>query len=251
MKLGLYSRAARRNITALKKAMGGRAMGSSPEEVRDFRRRLMMEQDAETLGDLLNFRDFYNLDECRDLLFHPMEHCFDLPGIRRGVKEAGLKFVNFLGVDHQEFRRETGAETGDLAAWGEYENAAPGHFPGQCTSFFVKSPERRAGRVRRKAHPGSRRFPVGRDGGGRCVPGRLKRCFTGRRDGVYNMIPGLPDCGLAHLPDAVFGGLRRGDQMLCGGPSAGGQVLRVGQMLYGGQVRVGQMRRVGQVRRGG
>ena len=139
MKLGLYSRAARRNITALKKAMGESGMGSSPGDVRDFRRSLMMAQDAKTLGDLLNFRDFYNLDECRDLLFHPMEHCFDLPGIRRGVKEAGLKFVNFLGVDHKEFRRETKAETGDLAAWGEYENRHPDIFRGMYI-FLCQKP---------------------------------------------------------------------------------------------------------------
>ena len=98
MKVALYSKAARREISAVREQIAERGIGATPKEIRDFRRLMMMEQDADTLADLFGFRDFYNLDECRDLLFHVMEHCFDLPGLKDALKDVGLEFVNFLGA---------------------------------------------------------------------------------------------------------------------------------------------------------
>jgi 2-polyprenyl-3-methyl-5-hydroxy-6-metoxy-1,4-benzoquinol methylase len=77
MKIALYSEIARVDIVAARTAIAERGYAATPQDIRRYREEL-----AEP--DLLKFSrmgDFYSVSECRDLLFHVLEHRFTLPAI--------------------------------------------------------------------------------------------------------------------------------------------------------------------------
>ena len=90
LKVGLYSRLARRQLAALQSGLG--PAGAADSEVMAARRRLAADPQAATLW---RFIDFYSLVGFRDLLFHPREHCFSLPEIATMLERLELRFLGF------------------------------------------------------------------------------------------------------------------------------------------------------------
>lgn len=71
----------------------GMADETSAEAMAPARFRLLERlPEEESLACLLRIQEFFDLDGCRDLLLHPCETCFSLPGIRMG-SSAGAAAV--------------------------------------------------------------------------------------------------------------------------------------------------------------
>lgn len=95
MQIALYSELARRDIVAARKIIAENEYDNDLEGMRRFRDDCPLIMDKETLRGLLSFRDFFSASECRDLLFHVMEHRFTLPQIKSILPELGLEFLAF------------------------------------------------------------------------------------------------------------------------------------------------------------
>lgn len=95
MKIGLYSRTARKGIEILQAFIDRKAYEASSTGIRAFRYDVLKGKDH-TLGDTVkNTRDFYSLSACRDLFFHVKEHCYTLPQLKSILASLSLAFLGF------------------------------------------------------------------------------------------------------------------------------------------------------------
>jgi SAM-dependent methyltransferase len=95
MRLGLYSETARRGIVAAREFAAARGYGPSQVDIRQARQEILRDFEARGWRTVIESSDFYSLSGCRDLLFHVMEHRFDIPQIKRLLNEHGLTFLGF------------------------------------------------------------------------------------------------------------------------------------------------------------
>jgi SAM-dependent methyltransferase len=124
MRIALYSEAGRQAVVAARKVIADKEYGSGPDEIRRFRQdapRLLKPADYE---DLLRYLDYFNMPECRDLLFHVMEHRFTIPQLRNALDRLGLQFMRFI-IPSNDYQ---GIAPGDLAAWEKFEKQNPDAF---------------------------------------------------------------------------------------------------------------------------
>lgn len=90
--ISLYSELARKEIVRLRKGHEERIPDINSDDIRSYRRRWMQE-DPEAIDERLSLRwDFFDLNRCKDLLFHPLEHRFTVPRIGRFLDTLGLEF---------------------------------------------------------------------------------------------------------------------------------------------------------------
>jgi len=95
------------------------------------------------LQSVMTHNDFFSTSECRDLLFHVQEHCFNLIQIDNLLKICGLIFLGFEFIDesmkdiyrlqipeHNEF---------SLHGWHEFELQNPGFFSGMYQFWALKN----------------------------------------------------------------------------------------------------------------
>ena len=85
MKIGLYSETARQDIISGRSLVAEKGYTASPEDIRRCRQDIiaMAEDGNRKMEEICNKRDFFNLSNCRDLLFHVREHRFTLLRSRR------------------------------------------------------------------------------------------------------------------------------------------------------------------------
>jgi SAM-dependent methyltransferase len=131
MDVGLYSETARRPVVAARAFIASRGYRAIPEDIRRFRRELRVTNPSFARG-ILASPDFYTTSGCRDLLFHVLEHRFNISDISTFLSENGLAFLGFrLGPEvYDQFRSQfpdPGAMT-DLACWDAFEQANPQTF---------------------------------------------------------------------------------------------------------------------------
>lgn len=135
MKLALYSRLARRKIKIARDLIEQQGLSSSPENIRAFRKKLIDETLQGTSDfPLIRWKDFYSLSECRDLLFHKQEICFDLTEIQKMLENTGLIFERMsvdLTIKHK-FQQQfpDPKQLSDIACWHLYEQDNPDTFGG-------------------------------------------------------------------------------------------------------------------------
>ncbi|RMH22839.1 MAG: tetratricopeptide repeat protein [Gemmatimonadetes bacterium] len=142
MKIALYSELARREVVEARAWIAERGYEATPDDIRRFRRD-WIEAHPET--GLQDFRDFYILEECRDLLFHVQEHRFTIPRIGACVDELGLEFLGFEVTQpvRAAFEARFGAEADvmrSLEAWDAFEREHPDTFLGMY-QFWLRKPE--------------------------------------------------------------------------------------------------------------
>lgn len=133
LRLGLYSATARRDITALRQQIATAAIEPTPQGLRAFRWQVLHSQHEPRSRFIASVPDFYNLHECRDLLFHAQEHVFTLPEIARMLREVGLALRRFelpSEVPFACYRRmfPGDAEMTDLQNWAQLEERYPDTF---------------------------------------------------------------------------------------------------------------------------
>ena len=103
----------------------------------------MAAADGTPLKSLTLWQDFFTTPECRDLLFHPQEHCLTLPEIKTFLVANDLHFAGFVldaPIEQQFSARFPGrAMLTDLDRWHTYETENPGTFASMY-QFWVQKP---------------------------------------------------------------------------------------------------------------
>ena len=98
------------------------------KEIRTFRNDILNSSKNE-IDNLSILRDFFNLSELRDLIFHYKEHQFTIPKIKEALKELNFKFIGFennknLHDKFENFFKENKDKL-DLNNWHEIEKSNP------------------------------------------------------------------------------------------------------------------------------
>ncbi len=132
MLLGLYSEIARRDIVATRDFIAQRGYRPTADDIRRCRQELIDCADGTPLKNVTQLPDFFNVSECRDLLFHVQEHRLSVPEIAAFIAGNNLQFLGFE-LDPQTRRNYARRFPDDLAMtaleqWHSYEIDNPRTF---------------------------------------------------------------------------------------------------------------------------
>ncbi len=132
MRIALYSEKARGAVRAAREFTQSLNLPLTPEGIRDARNAIRTLPSGHPAKNIMNFADFYMLDECRDLMMHIQEHQFTLPQIADCLDQLDLEFLE-LECDaktRDAFRAmfPKGVADTDLKAWDEFESTYPDTF---------------------------------------------------------------------------------------------------------------------------
>ena len=137
MKIGLYSEASRQDIVRGRALIAEKSYMPTPEHIRRCRQDIIALAGAgdSNMAKICSRMDFFSVSECRDLLFHPEEHCFTLPEIETALAALKLKFLGFEMRGSDALRKfmqinPSPDATASLALWHEFELAHPDLFHG-------------------------------------------------------------------------------------------------------------------------
>ncbi|WP_372052931.1 methyltransferase domain-containing protein (plasmid) [Tistrella mobilis] len=151
MRIGLYSRTARRHITRARAWLADRNWGKTPADIRRFRRELVAGRLDPALDPLKDITDIHNLHHLRDLLFHEQELTFTPGMIRDHLDRLGLTFAGFstgrpeiLHTYRHRFPEDPTAT--DLDRWAAFEADHPDAFLGMY-QFWCYDPQGGAVRI--------------------------------------------------------------------------------------------------------
>jgi len=142
MKIGLYSELARKAVVKGRELIAARGYQSTPGDIRKARQEII-DSDNTDFSSLLDLTDFYQLSECRDLLFHVQEHRYSLLQIQNILDKLGLTFLGFelksanVTTQFQTEHPKAGALS-DLAAWHDFEVDHPDTFKGMYQFWCQK-----------------------------------------------------------------------------------------------------------------
>jgi SAM-dependent methyltransferase len=141
MVVGLYSVAARKAINTARALVSERGYAPTPEGIRACRQEVMGNDYLRR--ELGAIHDFFTMSDCRDMLFHVMEHQFTIPQLKAFISEQRLKFLGF-DIDQENLGKFQAQFPGpealvDLDCWERFEAANPRTFL-QTYLFYVQSP---------------------------------------------------------------------------------------------------------------
>ena len=141
MRVGLYSKLARRNIVDARTIIAQRGYRASPEDMRQCRQLVATLADARPARRVTEMSDFFSMSTCRDLLFHVQEHQFTLPEIGVFLKQNRLQLLGFEihGQVLQSYRARFPDDQTmtDLNSWHSYEKQNPAIFAGMY-QFWIQ-----------------------------------------------------------------------------------------------------------------
>lgn len=135
MNLGFYSKLARRAVYAARNHYQADTGLPDLDGIRHARAEILTMPDGHPVHPVVNFRDFYSLSECRDLLFHTQEHSYRLEEIKDMLALNGLKFIGFefptprIKLDYKREYPEDLSCT-DFSLWDKFEQRHPDTFSG-------------------------------------------------------------------------------------------------------------------------
>lgn len=142
MKIGLYSKTARRNVVRLREIISELGLKPNQPDISRFRQMLLESPDSEDFGWVVRSPDFFSTSGCRDLLFHSHEHHMNLQIINQHVNQRGLSFLGFE-IDNsvivsyrQRFPSDKAAI--NLTNWEIFETENPDTFQGMY-QFWIQS----------------------------------------------------------------------------------------------------------------
>lgn len=142
MKLGFYSELARRDIVRVRNLIGQDGVGSSSQDIRNYRQHLLKLKHSENYGFATRSSDFFCISTCRDLLFHVQEHRMNLDFIANFLKYHDLNFLGFE-IDRSVIRAYKHRFPNDPSAtnldhWRIYEEENPDTFSGMYQFWIQK-----------------------------------------------------------------------------------------------------------------
>ena len=127
MKISLYSECARRDVVFAQNETRARELMSAERDIRNFRREVLLGDAQEYASIRTRWPDFYDMNGCRDLLFHAKEHRFTLRQIKKMIEQQPLEFLGFE-LENQEIRKAYlqefpgDREMKNLLHWAEFED---------------------------------------------------------------------------------------------------------------------------------
>ena len=144
MHLALYSKHARRAIIKAREIIAKNGIGGDHESMKEFRRNALNWLPKEDVESLVRFRDYYFLSEYKDLIFHVMEHCYDIPQISEMLRKNNLEFLGFRDINnlHQNYSKAfpDDPQRTNLDNWNKFEIANPDIFRRMYQFWVRKKP---------------------------------------------------------------------------------------------------------------
>jgi Tfp pilus assembly protein PilF/2-polyprenyl-3-methyl-5-hydroxy-6-metoxy-1,4-benzoquinol methylase len=142
MRLGFYSEVARRGVILARTFIAEQGYGSSAEDIRQCRQKIMDQESSTSFGFILKTSDFFSTSACRDLLFHVQEHQMTLTDIDAFLRKHDLQFLGFeiesnISIAYKLRFPDDPAAT-NLVNWQIFENENPGTFIGMY-QFWIQS----------------------------------------------------------------------------------------------------------------
>jgi len=144
MRIGLYSKLARRHIVEARALIHEQGYSARAEDIRRFRQDVLASDYRGRWRQLVICPDFYSMSGCRDLVFNVQEHQFGIPELESLLAERGLAFDGFeIGPTVVDaFRRRFPATNAllDLKAWSAFEADNPDIFRSMYVFVARKQP---------------------------------------------------------------------------------------------------------------
>ena len=142
MQISLYSEIGRRAVVAAREMIAAHGWNPVPADMRAARKAIMALPAEHPAAGVLQTTDFYNLNMCRDLLFHVQEHRFTLPLLGEVIEGLGLRFLGFdaspLTYTRYRVRFPDDPTMTRLGNWDVFERENPTTF-GTMYQFWVAS----------------------------------------------------------------------------------------------------------------
>jgi tetratricopeptide (TPR) repeat protein/2-polyprenyl-3-methyl-5-hydroxy-6-metoxy-1,4-benzoquinol methylase len=143
MRLGFYSELARKDIVEVRNLIIQEGIGSSFQEIRNYRKHLLGLKNINNYGFATSSSDFFSTSACRDLLFHVQEHRMNLKILADFFNDHNLIFLGF-DVDSSVIRAYKNRFPNDpsatnLGQWHIYEKENPNTFVGMYQFWIQKS----------------------------------------------------------------------------------------------------------------
>ncbi len=137
LRLGVYSRSGRDAVVRFRARQA--KSRADPAALREIRHDIVQAGDQGPYADLLQFRDFYNLSGCRDLLLHEQECQFTIPELRALLEAHGLTFLRFAlqpgMTEALHDQASAGTSAFNLESWHQAELRTPFLFAGMYILF--------------------------------------------------------------------------------------------------------------------
>lgn len=146
IKLGLYSRTARRHIIACQRDLKERGLPPTADGIRAAREWIKGLSADHPYRTMMQYDDYYSTSMVRDMLFHVQEHVYDIAGVRALVDGAGLRLMGFVNLP-PPVASAFAAMFPDPAArtawdsWAAFEEAHPDSFIGMYRFWCEKRTE--------------------------------------------------------------------------------------------------------------
>ena len=144
MRLGLYSKLARREVTAARDWIAQRGYRASSEDIRRCRQELIAIEPRDRFASITRSPDFATTSACRDLLFHVQERQLTLVEIERFLAAEGLRFLGFEVASNllEKYRTRfpSDAAMTNVAQWHRFETENPHTFGGMY-QFWIEKPK--------------------------------------------------------------------------------------------------------------
>lgn len=144
MKIGLYSELARQSVVEARALILEMGLSHATEDMLKFRSEIIdsNEEMLSKFRKFINFNDFFNTSEFRDLLFHVQEHRFTIPQIKESLDVLGLSFAGFETSNNNMMKIFTQTYPDpqslyNLDTWHEFELAHADAFAGMY-QFWVQ-----------------------------------------------------------------------------------------------------------------
>ena len=96
---GLYSQRGRQFVFDARRAVALRNIGSSHENIVDFRHRVLKGEVLDDVSQLVEFADFFSTSACRDLIFHVHEDSYTPQRLKTEISEVGMEFIGFNDIE--------------------------------------------------------------------------------------------------------------------------------------------------------
>lgn len=150
MRIGLYSELARAEVAAARERIARLELAPTARDIRAFRQRVLFGNESERLPGISSSKDIYDLNGCRDLLFHARERRYTIAELREMLQALGLEFLGFDLADQRTlsaYRAENPEDPAgsDLARWARFEAAHPNTFSGMYVFWCQKAPASQSG----------------------------------------------------------------------------------------------------------
>lgn len=142
-RIGLYSRRARRLLDGAREFAASNGWQGNTSDIRQFRQAILARPLADPLSFLRSAADFYCVSECRDLIFHVMEHSYDLVEVSELLQRQGLRFLGFEHPNEKVFdvyrtRYPDDPNALNLSNWDRLEEQYPDIFATMYQFWAIK-----------------------------------------------------------------------------------------------------------------